>query len=101
MIHLFVHLYIHKNQESNFHQYETAALTIWRKHGGQLISANRPNPNQSTTLHPPPYEIHHLTIPNQAAFAAFRANPQQQNLAPLRQKCIAQTEIFWTDPIEY
>ena len=90
MLHIFVHLYVIPDQIETFRAYETAALRIFRKHGGELITAVRPILNQPDA----PFEIHHLTIDSEEAFKAFRQDPDHKALADMRQQCMSHTDIY-------
>lgn len=41
-----------------------------------------------------PDEIHDITFPDAAAFAAYRDDPRLAALAPLRNRSVARTEII-------
>ena len=96
MLHIFVHLYIHKEKEALFREYETAALTVFRKYGGHLAAACQPNEQLSTPTQECPFEIHYLQIENQKMFDQFRADPAHQSLTELRQTCIRKTELYFS-----
>lgn len=98
MLHIFVHLFVKLDQIDTFRAYETAALRIFRQHGGQLITAARPPQGETDT----PFEIHHLCIESESAFQNFRRDPNHKALADMRQQCMIRTEIFLaTEEINY
>jgi uncharacterized protein (DUF1330 family) len=92
---LVVHLYIHAGMETAFQEHERQALRIFRKHGGQVISAFRPTPGDK----PQPDEIHVLEIQSASHFEAFQNDPELLTLSELRTRAIRKTEVFVSDKI--
>jgi uncharacterized protein (DUF1330 family) len=73
-----------------FRAFESKAAKIMEKHGGRI--------ERAVTLHPLPdddffREIHVVYFPDEAALEAYRDDPDFIALAPLRESCIAATEI--------
>jgi hypothetical protein len=86
---LLVSLYIHPGQEAPFRAFETAAARILARYGGRIERVIRPE--RAMPEAPLPHEIHLVSFPDEAAFAAYRADAE---LAALRQAAIARTEII-------
>ena len=93
-----VSLYIHPGREEQFRHFETAAARIMRRYGGRIERALTPRSPSSN--HPAPHEIHVVTFPDMAQFAAYRSDADLAELAPLRQDAIARTEIVYGDEAE-
>ena len=74
-----------------FRAFETKAAAVMAKHGGSI--------ERSIVISPPNVggamrEVHVVTFPSEAAFAAYRADEATKALAPLRERVIASTEIL-------
>jgi uncharacterized protein (DUF1330 family) len=84
-------LFIHPGHEKEFEEFETAAESIMRRHGGRLERrigiASSANPEQ-------PHEVHLVTFPDEASFARYRTDADLQALAELRTRAIRQTTIW-------
>ena len=87
-----VSLFIHPGQEIRFRQYETEAVRIMRRYGGQVERVIRPL--VAAPAVPLPHEIHIISFPSIERFEAYRADTDLAELAPLRQSAIARTEIM-------
>ena len=88
---LVVSLFIHPGQEDAFRRFETHAARIMGRYGGQIERVIRPtggSPGEAL-----PHEIHLVSFPSPATFAAYRADAELAALAPLRHAAIAQTGI--------
>jgi uncharacterized protein (DUF1330 family) len=73
-----------------FREFESKAARVMEKHGGRI--------ERAITLHPHPdddffREVHVVWFPDEAALEAYRDDPDFIALAPLRESCIAATEI--------
>ena len=84
-------LFIHLGREQEFEQFETAAESIMRRHGGRL---ERRVGFSSSANPDPPHEVHILTFPDEASFAGYRADADLQALAELRTRAIRHTTIW-------
>lgn len=82
-----------------FRDYERKAAAIMARHGGRI--------ERTVTLDPSPEdaffrEIHVVRFPGPAALENYRNDPDFKALAPLRESCIASTEIrYGEDGPEY
>ncbi|MEQ8953319.1 MAG: DUF1330 domain-containing protein [Gammaproteobacteria bacterium] len=76
-----------------FEQYERQALKILESHGGTLLDVIRSDDNST--------EIHHLSFPDETAFAAFKNDTPLQQLLEMRQRAISNTTIYAGNRISY
>jgi uncharacterized protein (DUF1330 family) len=84
-------LFIHPGREAEFEQFETAAESIMRRHGGGLERRIGFAPSEDPSH---PHEVHIVTFPDQQAFERYRADPDLQALADLRVRAIRQTTAW-------
>ena len=92
---LLVSLFAHPGQEAGLREFEAAAAHIMARHGGRIERVLHPTgATPSTDL---PTEVHLVSFPDDASFAAYRADPALAALAPLRQASIARTTILFAD----
>ena len=84
-------LFIHPGREAEFEQFETAAESIMRRHGGRL---ERRIGFAGKTSAEHPHEVHIVTFPDQQAFERYRADAGLQALGDLRARAIRQTTIW-------
>ena len=90
---LLVSLFAHPGQEVAFREFETAAARIMGRYGGRIERVIRPGrvvPEGAV-----PHEVHLVSFPDEAAFAAYRADAELAGLAALRQAAIARTEMIF------
>ncbi|MQA00809.1 MAG: DUF1330 domain-containing protein [Dehalococcoidia bacterium] len=80
---LVVLLYAYPGQEAALRAFETQALRILREHGGELLAAQSPRTVVGADLSAPT-EVHVVTFPDEAALAAYRADPRLAALAAYR-----------------
>jgi uncharacterized protein (DUF1330 family) len=84
-------LTVRRDEREAFERFERAAAAIMARHGGAIertvaaIAAADPAHER---------EIHLVRFPDEAAFAAYRADPALRALAPLRERAIIATEIL-------
>jgi len=78
-------VYLHHGKESVFDEFESVAIPLIGKHGGELLLRLRPTPAcvvaGSIDL---PYEIHLVRFPSNEALASFTADPERQALLHLK-----------------
>lgn len=78
-------VYLHPGQERVFDEFETLALALLAKHGGELLLRLRPTERdviaRSIEL---PYEIHIVRFPSNDAFAQFAADDDRQRFLHLK-----------------
>jgi uncharacterized protein (DUF1330 family) len=84
-------LFINPGRENEFAQFETAAESIMRGHGGSLERRIGFAPSANADQ---PHEVHILTFPDEASFARYRADADLQALAELRTRAIRHTTIW-------
>jgi len=86
---LVVNLWLKGDDVAGFEAFERAAAEIMTKHGGRIEHVvRRSEPGDG------PFEMHVVTFPSEAALGAYRADPLLKELAPLRERVIARTEIW-------
>lgn len=92
MLYVTVKLFGRKGIPGEFHAYESKALAIFRKHGGEVVAAYAParDPGQPEF----PDEIQVLRIAGPAEFARFMQDPDRLALAAERDAVIRKTEVF-------
>lgn len=90
MIHIVVILEI--KDPMAFEEFESQAIPLLRSHGGELISAFEPDSDISSESSNK--EVHYLQFPSINEFNNYRADPQLQALAGLREKGILSTQLF-------
>ena len=90
---LLISLFAPLGQEDGLRQFEAAAARIMARYGARIERVLRP-----TATTPPadlPTEVHVVSFPDDASFAAYRADPDLAALAPLRQASIVRTTIIF------
>jgi len=97
MLYLTVKLYGKNGIEGEFRDYESKALKLFRRHGGEVVVAYAPirTPGTENT----PDEIQILRIENQAMFEKFMQDPERLTLAAERDRVLAKTEIYISEKI--
>ena len=76
-----------------FERFENAAFRIMHQHEGQILNIQK----YHGATDGQPHEIHTIEFPDVAAFEAYKADPSLLELAQLRSKCIARTEVSIDD----
>lgn len=92
MLYLTVKLYGRKGIPGEFKDYESKALAVFRKHGGEVIVAYAPVPDPSRAEWPD--EIQVLRIAGAEEFERFMGDPERTALAAEREAVIRKTEVF-------
>lgn len=88
---LVVLLTVRRAALAEFRDFEHRAAGLMRDHGGAIERAVVIDPDpEAPTLR----ELHIVTFPSPAAFESYKADPRQEDLAPLRTKAILATEIM-------
>lgn len=80
-----------KNKAS-FNEFESKAIKIMEKYNGKLVSAFRPNEEESTLSNI--YEVHYLEFPNLKAFNSYKSDPEHNELKELRNNSISKTSVI-------
>jgi uncharacterized protein (DUF1330 family) len=85
---------VRREQLEAFRSFETQAAAVVARHGGAI--------ERTVVVRAPPAaelltEVHLVSFPDEAAFAAYRQDPALQALAPLRERAIVKTEILVGD----
>ena len=88
---LVAQLWIAPGRTDEFGRFESAAASIMARHGGNIarrISVGAEHGSDG------PDEVHVVTFPSQAAYQAYRADPELSSLSALRAKAILRTVIL-------
>lgn len=75
-----------------FRAFEDAAFLIMARHGAKVVSVIQTHEATDGG----PHETHVLEFPNNAAFDAYRTDPELVSMAALREACIAKTDIEYS-----
>jgi hypothetical protein len=84
---LCVMLWAAPGQEQSLIEYEDRVLTLLPAHQGRLLSRVR-------SLDGEPFEIQLLRFASEQALASYTADPLRLELADLRERAIARTEVL-------
>jgi hypothetical protein len=96
---LVVTLTVRSEAREDFRKFEHAAARVMARHGGTIerTVVIPPEPGQDTFR-----EVHLVRFPGPEAFAAYRADPGMQGVAPLRERSVVHTEVLiGTDGPDY
>jgi uncharacterized protein (DUF1330 family) len=88
---LVVILTIREGALEELRAFETSAARVMAKHGGSIersVVISSPHPGADAR------EVHVVTFPDAAAYAAYRADEALVALAPLRARAIVSTEVL-------
>jgi len=78
--------------EASFKEFESKAINIMKKYNGKLVSAFRPNKEESTLSNI--YEVHYLEFPDINAFNSYKSDPEHNELKVLRNNSISNTSVI-------
>ena len=95
---LVVSLWLRDGDVPGFEEFERQAARLMARHGGRIERAIRRSAGAGSP--DDPFEVHIVTFPTPAAFAAYRADPDTSLLAPLRETLIARTMIVAGHDVE-
>ena len=82
-------LWVKDGRFAQFLEFETAAFKIMATHGATIVSVQQTH----GACDGQPHETHDLEFPDVQAFEAYKSDPALVALAPLRESCIAKTEV--------
>lgn len=89
---LVVHLWVRPGQEAAFLAFERRASAVMAQYGGRIEQAVRIR--TASAMDDPPSEIHLVSFPDAAAFAAYRHDAATKQLAEARAQVIGRTVLF-------
>ena len=75
-----------------FDDYENQAIQIMTEHSGKLVSAFKPDENESSDSDV--HEVHILEFPSIELFQAYKESQKIQSLASLREQAIEKTSMY-------
>ena len=88
---LVVTLTVRRERLEDFRAFERRAAAVMADHGGRIertvVAPVEDRPDLLT-------EVHVVTFPGEAAFAAYRGDPRLRALAPLRESSVVATAIL-------
>jgi antibiotic biosynthesis monooxygenase (ABM) superfamily enzyme len=91
-----VSLWIRPGEEAAFAVFEEAAGQIMARHGGEIERAFRIGPEAGEDA---PFEVHIVSFPDDAAYAAYRSDPEILALRDRRNRIIAQTRVLSAEEV--
>lgn len=97
MLYVTVLLYGKQGIKGEFHTYETKALNIFKKYGGEVIAAYAPIKDGSKEEMPDEVQI--LKIANSLELEKFIHDPDRAKMADERNQVIRKTEMYLSDEI--
>ncbi|MEO7425666.1 MAG: hypothetical protein ABI036_10795 [Fibrobacteria bacterium] len=97
MLYITVHLYGRTGTPGEFRDYESKALNIFKRHGGEVLVAYTPAVSKDQTGVPD--EIQILKIASQSDFEGFMGDSDRVALAAERERVIRKTEVFLSKEI--
>jgi catechol 2,3-dioxygenase-like lactoylglutathione lyase family enzyme len=83
---------LHPGKQAAFEDFERRSMPILRRHGGSLEQRLRGTGGEG------PDELHFVSFPDEAAFAAYRSDPEYVALADARAAAIRETTVFGGSP---
>lgn len=97
MLYMTVKLYGRKGIRGEFKAYETKALAVFRRHGGEVMVAYAPVPDPTQAEWPD--EIQVLRIAGLSEFERFMKDPERVAMAGEREAVIRKTEVFLSEEV--
>jgi len=85
-----------EGQAEGLSRYEDEVLALVPVHGGRVVQRVRALPGQDPTL---PTEVQVVEMPDDAALAAYLADPARVALAGLRDRVVARTDLVRVAPV--
>ena len=90
-----VFIYIYRETDKEFLEYESLVLPLLEKHNGRLLQRFRPS---DENIFPAgknvPFEIHVIEFDTETDFESYKNDPKRKKHSALAEKCIKKTEIF-------
>ena len=96
---LIVSLWLKSDDVSAFEAYERRAARLLEKYSGRIERIVRVR--KQTVEKDAPFEIHIVSFPNENKFADYLADSERGELADLRDRIIARTEIVFGFDVNY
>jgi uncharacterized protein (DUF1330 family) len=89
MIYITQLIYLKKNEEKVFHQFEEIAIPIISKYNGRLLLRIRPGEEQVIARDiPAPYEIHLVEFDSESDFVSFTKDEERKKFLHLKEQSI-------------
>jgi len=97
VVYATVKLYGRNRIKGEFKAYETKAVNLFRKYGGEVVVAYSPARNDASADFPD--EIQILRITGTAEFERFMNDPERLAMSEERERVIRKTEIYLSEEI--
>jgi len=96
-LYITVKIFGRTGRRGEFRDYETKALNLFRKHGGEIVIAYAPSKDGGQV--DPPDEIQILKIADRSGFESFLNDPERIKMSGERDAVIKRTEVYISDEI--
>jgi len=80
-------------------EYEDTVLALVPEHGGEVRERVRRSPAPDEPRGEDPLEVQVIDLPDDAALAAYLADPRRTALADVRDRAVARTQIVRLDRV--
>ncbi len=97
MLYITVKIFGRTGRRGEFRGYETKALNLFRKHGGEIVIAYAPAIDGSQAE--PPDEIQILKIADRSGFESFLNDPERIKMSGERDAVIRKIEVYISEEI--
>jgi len=97
---LCVLLWAASGEEAGLAGYEDAVLRLVPRHGGRVLSRVRRTGDGAAADRDQAYEVQVIEMPDEAALAAYMADPDRVALADVHRRVIARTQIIRVDQVD-
>jgi len=88
-------IYIQKDREAVFHDFEDRVLPLLERHGGKLIYRVRPDEKSVITCEgEPPYELHLVAFKDRRGFETYRDDPDRTKYMQLKNESVARVLLI-------
>ncbi len=99
MLQLVVRIWPHPEADvAEYEEFEREAASIMKAYDGRIERAFRV---QAAPESDEPFEVHLVSFPDEAAFAAYRGDARTLALTERRERLIARTEIWRGAQVNY
>lgn len=87
-------IYVHEGHEDDFLEFESVVLPLLPHHGGELLLRARPHPKAIIAgTSEPPYEIHLVQFPDEAALDRYMNDPTRRAVLHLKDRSVRATVV--------
>ncbi len=95
MIYITQLIYLHPGQEADFNSFESVAIPLISKYGGELLLRIKTDEIEyfEGSLEKP-YEIHIVSLPHEQALKDFSTDPERQRVLHLKNNSVRATILY-------